>query len=173
MSHAPSSDRRRSVRAWLPQKLAYAIVRGERATGIAIFNLSRRARNDEVMLRKARSSNCPRATPSTLIRPSYNPWTSGCAWFPTRSVTAIARARVDRHRHIDTFTESGIRLQSGAELEATSSSAPPSEPARHRRNAARVDGRAWNCQDGVVQGMMLSGVPNFAWTIAIRTRRGR
>ena len=59
-------------------------------------------------------------TSTRTSRPATTPGISACAWCPTaicsrRSATARASVVTD---HIETFTESGIRLNSGAELEA-------------------------------------------------------
>jgi cation diffusion facilitator CzcD-associated flavoprotein CzcO len=69
--------------------------------------------------------------------------------------------------HIDTFTESGIRLQSGAELPAdiiVSATGLNLLAVGGMRLA--VDGHEVDLSKTVsYKGMMLSGVPNFAWTI--------
>jgi monooxygenase len=69
--------------------------------------------------------------------------------------------------HIETFTESGIRLQSGAELQADIVvSATGLNLLAIGGMALEVDGSAVDLSKTVsYKGMMLSGVPNFAWTI--------
>jgi cation diffusion facilitator CzcD-associated flavoprotein CzcO len=69
--------------------------------------------------------------------------------------------------HIDTFTESGIRLQSGAELAADIVvSATGLNLLAIGGMHLEVDGRAVDLSNTVsYKGMMISGVPNFAWTI--------
>jgi len=131
------------LRAWLPQKLAYAIVRWKNALqAIAIFNLSRR--RPELMksvLRKDAVRQLPEGyAVDTHFAPSYNPWDQRMCLVPDGDLFSSirdGRASVVTD-HIDTFTESGIRLQSGAELEADLvCQRHRSEPARDRRNAAR------------------------------------
>ena len=108
---------------WLPPKLAYAIVRWKNALqAIAIFNLSRRRPEMmKSMLRKAAVKQLPEGyAVDTHFAPSYNPWDQRMCLVPDGDLfTAIRDGRASVVTdHIDTFTESGIRLQSGAELEA-------------------------------------------------------
>jgi monooxygenase len=68
---------------------------------------------------------------------------------------------------IDTFTETGIRLASGAELPAdVVVSATGLNMLAIGGMTLEVDGRPVELSKTVsYKGMMLSGVPNFAWTI--------
>jgi monooxygenase len=120
----PASDATADrLRAWLPQKLAYAIVRWKNALqAIAIFNLSRRRPETmKSMLRKAAVKQLPEGyAVDTHFAPSYNPWDQRMCLVPDGDLfTAIRDGRASVITdHIETFTESGIRLQSGAELQA-------------------------------------------------------
>jgi monooxygenase len=160
------------LRAWLPQKLAYAIVRWKNALqGIAIFNLSRRRPElMKSMLRKAAVKQLPDGyAVDTHFAPSYNPWDQRMCLIPDGDLfTAIrdGRASVVTDR-IDTFTESGIRLVSGAELDADIIvSATGLNLLAIGGMQLEVDGRAVELSKTVsYKGMMLSGVPNFAWAI--------
>jgi monooxygenase len=160
------------LRAWLPQKLAYAIVRWKNALhSIAIFNLSRRRPEMmKSMLRKAAVKQLPEGyAVDTHFAPTYNPWDQRMCLIPDGDLfTAIndGRASVVTD-HIETFTESGIRLQSGAELEADIVvSATGLNLLAIGGMQLEVDGRAVELSKTVsYKGMMLSGVPNFAWTI--------
>jgi cation diffusion facilitator CzcD-associated flavoprotein CzcO len=160
------------LRAWLPQKLAYAIVRWKNALqGIAIFNLSRRRPEMmKSMLRKAAVKQLPDGyAVDTHFAPSYNPWDQRMCLVPDGDLfTAIRGGSASIVTdHIDTFTESGIRLQSGAELEADIVvSATGLNLLAIGGMRLEVDGRAVELSKTVsYKGMMLSGVPNFAWTI--------
>ena len=173
VASAPASDAIADrLRAWLPQKLAYAIVRWKNALlAIAIFKLSRRRPEMmKSMLRKAAVKQLPEGyAVDTHFAPRTTRGTSGCAWFPTAICSrpsATGRASVVTD-HIDTFTESGIRLQSGAELEADIVvSATGLNLLAIGGMQLEVDGRAVELSKTVsYKGMMLSGVPNFAWTI--------
>ena len=160
------------LRAWLPQKLAYAIVRWKNALqAIAIFNLSRRRPElMKSMLRKAAAKQLPDGyAVDTHFAPSYNPWDQRMCLIPDGDLfNAIrdGRASVVTDR-IDTFTESGIRLVSGVELEADIVvSATGLNLLAIGGMQLAVDGRAVELSKTVsYKGMMLSGVPNFAWTI--------
>ena len=160
------------LRAWLPQKLAYAIVRWKNALqGIAIFNLSRRRPEMmKSMLRKAAVKQLPECyAVDTHFAPSYNPWDQRMCLVPDGDLfTAIRAGRASIVTdNIDTFTESGIRLQSGAELEADIVvSATGLNLLAIGGMRLEVDGRAVELSKTVsYKGMMLSDVPNFAWTI--------
>ena len=136
----PIADR---LRTWLPQKLAYAIVRWKNALqAMAIFNLSRRRpAMMKSMLRKAAIKQLPEGyAVDTHFAPSYNPWDQRMCLVPDGDLfTAIRDGRASVVTdHIDTFTETGVRLQSGAELRGRHRRQRHwPEPARHRRHATR------------------------------------
>ena len=160
------------LRAWLPQKLAYAIVRWKNALqAIATFTLSRRRPNMmKSMLRKAAVKQLPVGyAVDTHFAPSYNPWDQRMCLIPDGDLfTAIREGRASVVTdHIDTFTESGIRLQSGAELDADIVvSATGLNLLAIGGMQLEIDGRAVDLSKTMsYKGMMLSGVPNFAWTI--------
>jgi cation diffusion facilitator CzcD-associated flavoprotein CzcO len=160
------------LRARLPQKLAYAIVRWKNALqAIAIFNLSRRRPEMmKSMLRKAAVKALPAGyAVDTHFAPSYNPWDQRMCLIPDGDLfTAIRDGRASVVTdHIDTFTETGIRLQSGAELDADIVvSATGLNLLAVGGMRLEVDGREVDLSKTVsYKGMMLSGVPNFAWTI--------
>lgn len=160
------------LRAWLPQKLAYAIVRWKNALqAIATFSLSRRRPEMmKSMLRKAAIKQLPDGyAVDTHFAPSYNPWDQRMCLIPDGDLfTAIrngsASVVTDR---IETFTETGVRLSSGAELEADIIvSATGLNLLAIGGMHLAVDGRSVQLSETLsYKGMMLSGVPNFAWTI--------
>ena len=160
------------LRARLPQKLAYAIVRWKNALqGTAFFQLSRRRPElMKSMLRKAAIKQLPDGyAVDTHFAPRYNPWDQRMCLVPDGDLfTAIreGRASVVTDR-IETFTESGIRLESGAELDADIViSATGLNLLAVGGMRLEVDGRRVELSEKVsYKGMMLSGVPNFAWTI--------
>jgi monooxygenase len=165
----PVADR---LRAWLPQKLAYAIVRWKNALqAIVIFFLSRRRpAMMKSMLRKAAIKQLPEGyAVDTHFAPSYNPWDQRMCLVPDGDLfTAIRDGRASVVTdHIDTFTETGIRLQSGAALEADIVvSATGLNLLAIGGMQLEVDGCRVDLSKTVsYKGMMLSGVPNFAWTI--------
>jgi cation diffusion facilitator CzcD-associated flavoprotein CzcO len=169
----PARDRLADrLRARLPQKLAYAIVRWKNTLqGMAIFQLSRR-RPDlmKAMLRKAAVKQLPTGyAVDTHFAPSYNPWDQRMCLIPDGDLfTAIREGRASVVTdQIDTFTETGIRLASGVELPAdVVVSATGLNMLAIGGMTLEVDGCPVNLSETVsYKGMMLSGVPNFAWTI--------
>ncbi len=122
------------------------------------------------MLRKAAVKQLPEGyAVDTHFAPSYNPWDQRmCLVLDGDLFAAIRDGRASVFTdHIDTFTESGIRLQSGAELEADIIvSATGLNLLAIGGMQLEVDGRAVELSKTVsYKGMMLSGVPNLAWTI--------
>ena len=106
---------------------------------------------------------------ATHFTPSYNPWDQRVCAVPNgdlfRSIKAgTASVVTDR---IDRFTETGIRLESGAELEADIVvSATGLEMLFLGGMDLTVDGEAVDVPNRLVyKGMMLEGLPNFALAI--------
>ena len=165
----PLADR---LRARLPQKLAYAIVRWKNTLqGMAIFQLSRRRPEYvKAMLRKAAIAQLPDGYEvDTHFAPSYNPWDQRMCLVPDGDLFTVireGRASVVTD-HVEEFTESGIKLASGAELPADIVvSATGLNMLAIGGMELDVDGRRVELSKTVsYKGMMLSGVPNFAWTI--------
>ena len=122
------------------------------------------------MLRTAAIKQLPEGyAVDTHFSPAYNPWDQRMCLVPDGDLfTAIRDGRASVVTdHIDTFTESGIRLQSGAELEADIIvTATGLNLLAIGGMRLAVDDRAVELSKTVsYKGMMLSGVPNFAWTI--------
>ena len=165
----PIADR---LRAWLPQKPAYGIVRWKNALeGTAFFQLSRRRPElMKALLRKAATKQLPDGyAVDTHFAPTYNPWDQRMCLVPDGDLfTAIREGRASVVTdHIDSFTESGIRLRSGAELVADIVvSATGLNLLAIGGMRLVIDDRPVELSETVsYKGMMLSGVPNFAWTI--------
>jgi monooxygenase len=165
----PLADR---LRAHLPQKLAYALVRWKNTLqGMAIFHLSRR-RPELVksMLRKAAIAALPEGyAVDTHFAPTYNPWDQRMCLIPDGDMFAAirdGRASVVTDT-IETFTETGIQLTSGEHLDADIVvSATGLNLLAIGGMQLLVDGEPVDLANTVsYKGMMLSGVPNFAWTI--------
>jgi monooxygenase len=160
------------LRARLPQRLAYAIVRWKNTLrAIAIFHLSRR-RPEFVksLLRKDQVKNLPTGYDiDTHFTPSYNPWDQRMCLVPDGDLfKAISDGRVsivtDRIRE---FTAGGILLESGVELDADIVvTATGLNLLVIGGIALEVDDRAVDLAQTVsYKGMMLSGIPNFVWTV--------
>jgi monooxygenase len=154
----------------LPTRLAYPVIRWKNITlAIAIYGLSRR--RPAAMKRLIRWLIERKLPPGydidTHFRPRYEPWDQRLCIVPDGDLfEAIGAGRVsvvtDR---IETFTETGLALESGAELEAdmiVTATGLKLVPFGGIRLA--VDGRNVKLSEALVyRGMLLSGVPNMAF----------
>ena len=159
----------KAVRRVLPEKAAYTLVRWKNVLlTMASFQLSRRRpRLMKKLLRKALERRLPPGYDiDTHFKPRYNPWDQRLCLVPDGDLfEAICegRASVVTDR-IETFTEKGLRLSSGEELEAdliVTATGLNLIPLGGMEIA--VDGRAIQIPETMgYKGMMLSGVPNLA-----------
>ena len=155
----------------LPERLAYPIVRWKNVMlALGIYRLSRR--RPATMKRLIRRGLTRRLPPGfdidTHFKPSYEPWDQRMCLVPDGDLfDAIASGRVtvvtDR---IETFTEKGLRLASGSELEAdmvVTATGLKMVPFGSIR--LRVDGSPVDLSETLAyKGMLLSGVPNMAFS---------
>jgi monooxygenase len=154
----------------LPARLAYPIVRWKNVVlALAIYGLSRhRPQAMRRLIRKLLERRLPPGYDiDTHFNPSYEPWDQRMCIVPDGDLfDAIADGRVsvvtDR---IETFTETGIRLASGSELEAdmiVTATGLKMVPIGGMQLS--VDDRDVRLPEALVyRGMMLSGVPNMAF----------
>ena len=112
-----------ALRRVLPARLAYGITRWKQVLlGMLFFNLCRRnpARAKKLLLRGVRAHLGPHFDIERHFTPRYNPWEQRLCLVPDadffRAINA-GRASVVTDQ-IETFTEKGLKLQSGTELEA-------------------------------------------------------
>jgi monooxygenase len=160
------------LRRWLPQRVAYPILRWKNALlATANFQLSRR-RPEWVksFLRKAAIKQLPTGYDvDTHFAPRYNPWDQRLCLVPDGDLfEAIRSGRAEiATDQIDTFTEGGVRLGSGVEVAADIVvTATGLNLLAIGGVELTVDGVLVKLGESMVyKGMMLSGVPNFAWTI--------
>jgi cation diffusion facilitator CzcD-associated flavoprotein CzcO len=157
------------LRRLLPAKVAYSIVRWKNVlimTGV--FQLSRRRpRLVKALIRKAVEKRLPPGYDvDTHFKPPYNPWDQRMCLVPDGDLfEAICdgRASVVTDR-IDTFTEAGLKLGSGDELEAdliVTATGLNLLPLGGMQIA--VDGRDVELPETMAyKGMMLADVPNLA-----------
>jgi monooxygenase len=161
-----------TLRRLLGARRAYPIVRWKNVVlGTLTYQLSRRRPQ---VVKSAIRKAAVRALPpgydvDAHFTPSYQPWDQRLCAAPDGDLfTAIAKGRAsvvtDR---VKEFTETGLRLDSGAELDADIV-----VTATGLRLLAlggiriTVDGRDVKLPETMAyKGMMLSGVPNFAFTI--------
>jgi cation diffusion facilitator CzcD-associated flavoprotein CzcO len=156
----------------LPAKIVYPIVRWKNVLLTMLsFELSRRRpRVMKALIRKALERRLPPGYDiDTHFRPRYDPWDQRLCLVPDDDLfKAIGegRASVVTDR-IETFTEKGLRLASGAELEAdlivtaTGLNLLPLGGV-----ALSVDGDDVELAEKLsYKGMMLNGVPNLAFAV--------
>ena len=120
----PAEDRLANrLRRHLPARWAYGITRWKNVMlGMLFFRLSRRRpeRAKRMILGGVRHALGPDYDIATHFTPRYNPWDQRLCLVPDGDLfVAIKAGRVSMVTdRIDTFTPRGIRLKSGAELEA-------------------------------------------------------
>jgi monooxygenase len=159
----------RSVRRLLPGKLAYSVVRWKNVLLTMLsFQLSRR--RPELMkavIRKGLERQLPPGYDiDTHFKPRYNPWDQRVCLVPDGDLfesirTGRASVLTDQ---IDTLTEKGVKLVSGAEIEADLIvTATGLNLLALGGMQIVVDGRSVEISETLTyKGMMLSGVPNLA-----------
>jgi monooxygenase len=161
-----------ALRRFLPAKLVYPIVRWKNVLiTMLVFQLSRRRPQImKAMIRRALEKRLPAGYDiDTHFNPRYNPWDQRMCLVPDGDLfeaIGAGRASVVTDR-IETFTENGIKLASGTELEAdlvVSATGLNLIPLGGLSIA--VDGRDVELPDTLTyKGMMLSGVPNLAFAV--------
>ena len=166
----PTEDRLGDwARRRLPRRVAPALVRWKNVLlATVVFQLSRRAPG--LMGRLLRDGARRRLPPGypvdTHFAPRYAPWDQRLCFVPDGDLFAAirsGRASVATGA-IDTFTERGLRLASGAEVEAdVVVTATGLAVLALGGMTLTVDDREIDIADTIAyKGMMLSGVPNFA-----------
>ena len=111
------------LRRFLPAKMAYAIVRRKNVFRQGLVYRKTRTEPEKIkqlMLAGVRAGLGPDYDVDTHFTPTYNPWDQRLCLIPDGDLfTAIRSGKASVVTdHIDTFTETGIRLKSGDELEA-------------------------------------------------------
>ncbi len=166
----PSEDRlANAMRRVLPAKLAYAITRWKRVLlSTYFFNLCRRkpARAKQWIRDGVRAHLGPGYDIDTHFTPRYDPWTQRLCLVPDGDLFhAIRSGRASVVTDtIETFTETGLKLASGAALEAdlivtaTGLNLQVMGGLELSVDGARVD----LAKTLSYKGMMFSGVPNLA-----------
>jgi monooxygenase len=161
-----------AARRVLPRKAAYAAVRWKNVLMASGFYqlCRRRPALAKKMLRRATERQLPEGYPvDTHFRPTYDPWDQRLCIVPDGDLFRAIRkgeASVVTDR-IETFTETGIRLGSGEELEADIIITATGLNLKVAGGiGVTIDGRQINFAELVsYKGMMFSGVPNLAITL--------
>ena len=157
---------------WLPAKPAYVLNRWKSI--IAQAALYRTSRRFPKFMRKMLMTNAQRRLPDGYdvqkhFGPNYNPWDERLCLAPNGDLfRTIRQGKADVVTDtIERFTETGIQLSSGAELEAdiivtaTGLNLRLFGGAVVERNGVPIE----LGEKMVYKGMMLSGMPNMAFTI--------
>ena len=160
-----------ALRRLLPERLAYQIVRWKNVLlTLLSFQLSRRRPElAKSLLRKGLERRLPADYDfDTHFKPPYNPWEQRLCLVPDGDLFEAmnaGRAAIVTDS-IEAFTESGLRLVSGRELEADLIiTATGLNMLMLGGMQLVVDGREVNLPETLsYKGMMLSGVPNLAMT---------
>jgi monooxygenase len=158
-----------AIRRVLPSKAAYAVVRWKNVlTQGVFFGLSRRApRLVKRLIAKMVQRQLPDNVPlDPHFTPTYNPWDQRVCLVPDGDLFKALRsgkASVATDT-IETFTETGIKLTSGAELEADAVvTATGLNLLALGGMEIVVDGREIALNDTIgYKGMMFSDIPNLA-----------
>ncbi len=168
----PDEDRiANALRRHLPARLAYAITRWKNILlGIALFQFCKRApeRAKRLFIAGVRNALGAGFDVERHFTPTYGPWDQRLCLVPNGDLfRAIreGRASVVTDR-IERFTETGVRLESGAELPADLIVTATGLNLKFLGGLElTVDGRRVDPAQGTTyRGMMLSGVPNLAWS---------
>ncbi|MCI3131161.1 flavin-containing monooxygenase [Phenylobacterium aquaticum] len=157
------------LRARLPAKLAYAIIRWRNVLfGMYFYNFARK-NPDKVKTRiigMVREQLGPDYDVDTHFTPSYNPWDQRLCLVPDADMFAAIKAGSASvvTDHIDSFTPTGIKLKSGQELEADVIVTATGLVLKALNGLElTVDGRKVEPAKTLsYKGMMYSDVPNLA-----------
>jgi monooxygenase len=156
----------------LPARLTYSILRWKNVfLTMFSFELSRRRpRIMKALIRKGLEHNLPPGFDiDTHFKPRYNPWDQRLCLVPDGDLfEALSKGRASMVTdRIETFTEQGLRLESGTELEAdliVTATGLNLLPLGGMEIV--VDGREVKLSDTMgYKGMMLSDIPNLAVAI--------
>ena len=166
----PAEDKMaNALRKWLPGMLAYNIVRARNVLGgMYFFNLARKkpAQVKAGILKMVQDELGPDYDVATHFTPTYNPWDQRLCLVPDadmfRQIKAGKATVVTDH--IETFTDTGIRLKSGQELKADIIvTATGLVMEVWNGIEVSVDGRRIDASQTLgYKGMMYDGVPNLA-----------
>jgi cation diffusion facilitator CzcD-associated flavoprotein CzcO len=161
----------RALKRVLPLKAVYPLIRWKNVLlTLLSFQLSRRRPEvAKAIVRKGLERNLPADYDiDTHFKPAYNPWEQRLCLVPDGDLfeaLTLGRASIATG-NIDTFTEKGILLTSGEELEAdlvvtaTGLNLIPMGGMQLIVDGSEID----VSQTLGYKGMMLSGVPNMAMT---------
>ena len=157
------------LRERLPARTAYAAARWKNVLrGMAFYAFSRRypERAKRFLVGQVRKALRGKVDVATHFTPSYDPWDQRvCAVTDGDLFIALREGRASVVTdHVETFTEKGIRLRSGQELEADLVVTATGLKLKFLGGVeVEVDGRRVELNKTMTyKGLMLSDVPNLA-----------
>ena len=168
----PGRDPLASRLTRLPERLRYRIVRAKAIlVSVGFYQLARR-RPELVkrMIRKQTASQLPAGVDvDTHFKPAYNPWDQRLCFVPDGDLFKALRSGKASvvTDHVERFTERGILLRSGGEIEADVIVTATGLKVKAMGGVDLVvDGAEVKMTDTMTyKALMLSDVPNFAFTI--------
>lgn len=156
----------------LPTRVSYPIVRWKAILlAVATYQLAqRRPQLVKGAIRKLTAKQLPPGVDVDLhFKPAYNPWDQRLCFVPDGDLFKAMRAGQASvvTDHIDRFTETGIRLRSGEELEADLIVTATGLTLKAMGGVELVvDGAQVTMPETMTyKALMLSDVPNFVFTI--------
>ncbi|MCR1783779.1 NAD(P)/FAD-dependent oxidoreductase [Nocardioides carbamazepini] len=161
-----------TLRRLLPERAAYAVTRSINVNKQdLLYKASRRfPKQMRALVRRVNMGALPEGYDvDTHFKPSYAPWDQRMCVVPDSDLfkaisSGAASVVTDR---IERFTAQGIRLASGAELEAdVIVTATGLNMVPFGKIPLQVDGTSVNLHDHVAyKGLMVSDIPNFVFTV--------
>lgn len=168
----PPTDPSTAVLQRLPIRIAHPLIRWKNfGMQFAQFELSRRApKLTRALIRRSIRMQLPKGYPVDVhFAPRYNPWDERLCFDSGGDLfRAIRKGAADVVTdEIERFTPGGVKLRSGAEIEADIVvSATGFNLLFFGGIEGTIDGNPFTAsQSTVYKGSMLSGVPNLAFTI--------
>ena len=169
VSRPSEDDAANWLRRRLPAKLAYRVARWKNAAlTVYFYNLARTKpeKFKQQVLALAQKELGPDYDVGTHFTPAYKPWDQRLCLVPDADLfKAIRSGKASvATGHIETFTETGIRLKSGAELQADIVVTATGLNLNVLGDVGlSVDGQKVDLSKALAyKGMMFSGVPNLA-----------
>ena len=158
------------LRAVLPERRAYAAIRWKNARITTTLTVCRSARTGPAMLSRGVRKRLPDGYDvATHFTPAYNPWDQRLCLTPDGDFFAAlssGKAEIVTD-HVEAFTPAGLRLRSGAQLEADVIITATGLNLRLFGGIElTVDGEPVTAADRIgYKAMMLEGVPNMAFAV--------